>query len=263
MNYSNLLLTTTQMHEKYQQLHHENYVYPYFYKITASNKLLFFVGPHHTYDPRDPQINKIKQYWDDFLKATEKKSCITLTEGGKRIVARSEDEAIRNDAEAGLVTYLAAQESIDTISPEPNWNDEINELLREFTKEEIALHDFVRVIAQWNRLQTKPDFDTYLEKFSKKYFERLQWSDFDFSTENLINLFKETYKLPFDKDKYEVFHALSSPQKSNVAAASSRIRDIFILRTIIDLWAQSKNIFVVYGSGHALTLEPALKKLLQ
>lgn len=258
-----LLLTTQEMDEKYKSLHREGFIYPYFYQISQSNQILYFIGPHHTYDPEDPQIETIKRYWNDFLKVTMKQSCITLTEGGKRRVAKSEREAVLNDAEAGLVTYLCAKESIENISPEPDCNDEINELLKTYTKEEIALYDFVRVIAQWNRLKEKPDVENYIQTFSKKYFERLQWNDFNFSTKNLISLFKINYKVPFEPNNYEVFHMLSSPQQSKVAEASSRIRDTFILETIRNLWKQSKNIFVVYGSAHAITLEPALKKLLQ
>jgi len=250
------------MDDKYQELHRSNFVYPYFYKVTNGKQFLYFVGPHHSYDPRNPQHKKIQQYWDNFLNETKKLNCISLTEGGKRGVAESPNEAIINDAEAGLVTYLSEKNKIRNISPEPKWLDEIKELRKQFTQEDIALHDFVRVVAQWNRLTKKPDFNRYINRFSTKYFEGLKWNNFDFSVENLIRAYETKTGNKFDKNDYESFHLQSSPQRSKVACVSSMIRDNHILNVITDLWKKNYNIFVVYGSGHAIVLEPALKKLL-
>jgi hypothetical protein len=260
---SSLLLTTEEMLDKYQVLHREKYKYPYFYKIKNEKQVLNFVGPHHTFDPANPQIKRIEKYWSSFLKETEKKGCIVLIEGGGSPVEKTKNEAILKYGEVGLLAFLSAKEKIEYKSPEPDWISEVRRLQTIFTKDEIMYFDFARTVAQWNRLKRKPDFDKYVQRYMKRNKEQLKWDNFDFSTKHFIDIHDRMYDHKFDKNDYECFHQYSSPYYNPIAKSSNVTRDTFILKSIIKLWEGGNNIFIVYGSGHAIVLEPALKKLLK
>lgn len=261
--YKHLLLTHSQMHDKYQELHGKKFVYPYFYKIEKNKQVIYFVGPHHSYNPKDPQHKKTQQYWDEFLKKTKKINCTSLTEGGKRQVSGSKEEAIKKDGEAGLITYLSFEENIRNISPEPTWRYLTDKLLQSYTKEDIIFHFFNTRTGQWNRLTDKPNYESYIQNSVNEYFIPLNWREQDYSLQHLIKIFEKRTKTNFNKFNNELFDKVSSPYTSELAQESNNIRDNFLLKTILKLWSQEKNVFITYGSSHAIILEKALHKLLQ
>ena len=78
----------------------------------------------------------------------------------------------------------------------------------------------------------------------------------------MIQLHDKFHNHKFDKENYDCFYNDSNPINSEVSAASSGYRNTYIVKEILMLWNNGRNIFIVYGSGHAITLEPALKILL-
>ena len=46
---------------------------------------------------------------------------------------------------------------------------------------------------------------------------------------------------------------------NGVSRALQRARDEYILEQIDKHWSEGKNLFIVYGSSHAMRLEPAIK----
>ena len=260
---SQLLLTTEEMDSVYQKLHKQKFKYPYFFKITRGNQSLHFLGPNHTFDPKNHQIKTIRKYWNGFLKDTNKKDCSVLIEGGERPVEKSENIAIKKHGEPGFTTFLASKEGVKAFSPEPDSKDITDKLLKNFSKEEIMYNGFAGRTAQWNRLVDKPDFNKYIGRFMKRNKKELRWKDFDFSLENFIRIHDKKHKHKFNKNNYKCFNADSGPFKSRVSAASGVIRDTYIVSEIKRFWDEGKNIFIVYDSGHAIVQEPALKKLLE
>ena len=249
------------MDQKYQELNRLKYVFPYSYKISKNNQHLYVLGVQHTFDPKNHQLKTVKKYWDEFLKETKKKNCIVLVEGGKRPNIDDIDEAVRKHAEGGFIANLATKENIETYSPEPDEKYEVNQLVKKFSKEEIMYYYFARTVAQWHRLMQKPNIKEYIEGFMKRDKEITGWNDFDFSFENFIKLHDKFHDHPFDPDNYKCFYDDSNPSYSKVSAGSSLVRDKHILSEIKKLWRKGKNIFIVYGSGHAIKLEKALKEL--
>lgn len=256
-----LILSAEEMDQKYQELHNQNYVYPYFYKISLNKQVLFFLGVHHTFDPSNYQFKSIKKHWDEFLKASKKKNSIVLVEGGKRPYIEDVIEAVRKHAEGGFITNLALKVGIESYSPEPDGKYEVDQLAKKFSKEEIMYYYFARTIAQWHRLIEKPDLKVYIDGFLKRNQEITGWDDFDFSFANLVKIHDKFHDHPFDPDNYQCFYDDSNPSHSKASAGSGLIRDEHILSEIKRLWDEGKNIFIVYGSGHAIRLERALTTL--
>jgi|SRR3989344_460971 len=259
-----LLLTHQEMDQRYKELNKlvPEFKSPYFYKISKGNQTLYFLGVHHTFDPKNYQIAVIKDYWEKFLKETMGKNCIVLGEGGKGDLIKNEDEAIKKHAENGLITLLAFNENIQMESPEPDASFEFNELIKKCSKEEIEYYYFARLVAQWNRLLEKPDFEEYLGSYLKRDKQNSGWTDFEFSVSNMILIHNKTHDHEFDRDNYDCFYKDSNPSFNTVSDLSSHIRDNFLLEETLKYWNEGKNIFIVYGSGHAIVLEKALNTLL-
>lgn len=72
---------------------------------------------------------------------------------------------------------------------------------------------------------------------------------------------EETSGEVFDVEKKKLLYSLSDPYSNPVSASSSVFRDVSIFAAIQKYWAQGKDIFIVYGSGHAIVLEKALQNL--
>ena len=258
----NLILSPRQLNNIYQKLHNQKFDYPYFYKIVKRNRYLYFLGPHHISDPKDSQVKVIKNRWNEFLELTKKKNCIVLIEGGKRPLFKSEKDAIEKHGEPGLLTLLANKESIKVISPEPYEDEEANSISKKFGREKTIYYYFARQVTQWHRYLEKPNFEKYMIHLLKEYEEILHWDNFDFSLNCMVRLHDKYHDHKFDKENSDCFYKDSNPMDSEVCAGSSENRNIYIVSEILKLWEKGKNIFVVYGSGHAITLEPAIKKLL-
>ena len=81
---------------------------------------------------------------------------------------------------------------------------------------------------------------------------------------------KELYKKILDKnfDEKESPNDLINPNKTEtpinkIARAQSDLRDVNITTEIVRYWNEGKSIFAVFGLGHLIIQEPALRKLLK
>src|SRR5687767_6526955 len=136
----------------YEEYQSKRFSSPYKYKIIDGDQKLFYFGSNHSTDPKNKQYEDLVRFWKDFLKQTSKKKSLVLIEGGLRRLLSSEDESIKTNAEAGLMTFLAGQVNLETASPEPDRKSEIGGLLDEFSKDEIQFYYFARMVFQWTQL---------------------------------------------------------------------------------------------------------------
>ena len=122
--------------EDYIKIEHSR---PYTFIYRVGDSILYYYGEGtskgHSYDPEDKQWEIEKNFWSGFLRDTEGKKRIVLVEGGKAPIEQTEQEAISKYGGVGLVTFLAAQNGIDTYSPEPEARHEVIELEKNFSKE--------------------------------------------------------------------------------------------------------------------------------
>ncbi len=259
-----LLLTHIEEYERYKQLG-EKKVSPYFYKIIKSNQFLSYIGSKHTFNPNDTQLKVIKKYWNEFLDETKEKNCVVLVEGGDRPINSDDIEGslIRKEGESSFIAYLAYKSKIKYYSPEPDRKEEIKEMLKVFNREDIIYYYIARVVLQWNKLNPKPDFVEYISRYFKRYKEITGWKDFDFSMENFIRLHNERHKHKFNERDEKCFYHDSNPFTSEVCRMCGNIRDEHILNEILKLWEKGKNIFIIFGSGHAIKQERALRSILK
>src|SRR3989344_809496 len=123
---------------------------PYIYKLQKDGYWLYCFGSQHSFNPDHPQFPLIKNNWHEFLEKTKKDNRVVFVEGGVRDLSSNEIESIQNDAEVGLMTYIAHKDSVEVDSPEPTLKEEIVGFEKLFTKEEVSYYYFARMVYQWN-----------------------------------------------------------------------------------------------------------------
>ncbi len=240
----------------------------YSFTITDQNQRLDYCGFSHTYDEHNANFTKLKSSLTKFLSKVNRDNAVIFVEGNAdqlpRDFAQTEQEAITKAGEMGFIVFLARQYNVAVFSPEPPYSFELNQLLTQFSKEEIAYQRFARQAAQWHRFgNKKQDFDEYFQHFFNSSREKL-WKNFDFSLENINIIHQQLFGKPLEKENRNWFENIVDPVRAEtiigtLSRASSIIRDLYIIKTIQDYWNAGKSIFVVYGSTHAVMQEPALK----
>lgn len=239
---------------------------PYFFSIKNNGQVLFYFGARHSRDPKDPQFNLLRKKWDEFLKLTKGKERIVFNEGGPRFFAESEGNVIRNDGEAGFITFIASKGGVTCRSPEPP-DSYHNKLLGLFSKEEIQYSCFANYVYQWHSFDPKPDFKEYIERYLHTDRRFRNWPNFDFSLENMKKIHTEIFGGEFDENHKEFFYLIIRPDHrttviNKISEQQSMIRDEYIIKEIVKYWGKRYSLFVVFGFSHAVVQEPALEKLL-
>lgn len=250
--------------DEYNRTEHKS---PYIFEHGNDTRKVFYFGSRHSYNPDDEQFTKLEEVWGRFLKETEGKKRIAFEEGGRRPFIADKKEAILKSGEMGYLVNLATNAQIDIFCPEPPQIFSFNELLKHFSKEKIAYHEFARVCYQWNNMTVKPDFEEYMQRFLEGDKKGSGWSDFEFSIPHMIKIQETLFGTKFDKDDKKFFYDIINPttEKSVINKISrfedESFRDGYILGQIEKYWNEGFSIFIVYGSGHAVRQEPAIKTL--
>lgn len=249
-------------YKKYRALNHPA---PYIFQIQKDGQHLFYFGAKHSFDPRDPQYKKITAYWNAFIRATRKNHCTVLIEGGNRKILKTKEQAIRDGGEMSYLAYLASKKGVETFSPEPSAKYRYKKLLKKFSRKEIAYYDFALACHQWNRYKDKPDFEKYVNRFLKSDEKSSGWKNFDFSLKNMIRIHRGLFGKKFNENDKLFFREILDPlgKKSVINRISlfeeSEIRDDYIAREIERLWRKGKNLFIIYGTSHAVRQEAVIR----
>lgn len=242
---------------------------PYIYSITSKEQWLCYFGVRHVMDPKHPQIEMLHQEWLSFLSKVPKEKTIVIYEGN--IVEKSMttlEESIKKFGETGAIVFWAKEANILTYRPEPTIEYEANELLKEFSKEDIFYFYIMRGIVSWQRKLNPGDFDEFIVKNIKRYKEALHWADFVFSFDTVTTVHEKLFGKEFSLENKEFLrriqdHSFSETHINEISRQSIRIRDFFILESIEKYWKEGYNIFVVYGSLHAKMQERAIKDMVE
>ena len=251
--------------EEYSKIKHKT---PYVYKIQKEKRFLYYFGEKHSFDPNDAQWARAKEFWFDFVKKTENQKRIAFVEAGRPSVEKTEEKAILEAGGTGLIIFLASQLNIEVYCPEPNRTHEMQELERQFSREEIEYYYFARIVYQWGKIpDPKPNFEEYIIRFLERDKKMSGWDDFDFSFENLKLIHKQLFKIEFGLNDSNFFKDLVTPVElktviNKVSRASGEIRNEYIVKEIQKYWDNKFSIFIEYGAGHAVIQEPLLKEVL-
>jgi hypothetical protein len=251
------------MSERYEELKAAgNYGKLYLLDLsTESDQRLLFCGSRHTSDPKDLQYQEMEELFKEFLISKNPKK-IVMSEGQVRAVEEMTlDEAILNHGDPGFTCWMALNHKIELISPEPDTGKEIAILVEKFGAAKTALYYFARQMHQWARsdFKVRPDWQEYAECLLKSYSSF--FPNFTMTIESLSDIFKQETGKVFSWAEIDTLYKISCPIPESVASRCSQFRDEFIFEAIEKHWNKGYDIFIVYGSGHAIVQEPALVKL--
>ncbi len=240
---------------------------PFFYTIEKYGQNLFYFGGNHNHDPSNFYYPELKKFWEQFLSITNKDNSIVMNEGGLWKIRENDEEAIKAGGECSLITLWAHLAGYPIISPEFPSSELVNELLKFFSKDLIFYHRVARETMSYHKSFPRPtNYEEYYGRFNLHRFS-LGWPDYDYSLEHAKTIHKDLFHTDFDPNDEEFFYKnVPSPYENSVLNEISRqetlIRDIYIVEQILKSWKEGKNIFIVFGGGHAVIMEEALRKIL-
>ncbi len=239
---------------------------PFTLELKNDRQALYYFGANHSRDLNNHQYTILREYWARFLRETAGRNQIVLTEGRLRSPKESEAEAIKHGGEGGFATYLASQEGVTVACPDLG-PSELMASLSEFTKEEFLLGEFISYADHIKRrlhrkLEVLPRIQVWCD------WEKQQniWEGVDITPENILKIYERILGRPFSEE--ENFNAIHDPNNTGtrineLARAASDLRDMNVVSEIERYWNEGKSIFVVFGSGHLIIEEPALRELLK
>ncbi len=235
----------------------------YFFSLKKNNAVLFYLGTCHSWDPKNQQFNFIKEKWSDFLKIAKNPFVIIESRGWK--IHKTETEAIIRGGEIDFMAYLCHQANIPIACFEPDRGGEMNALLKQFSKEQVAYYYFARTVAQWHRLTQKPDINSYLSPFLQRDEKVSGWNNFEFSIKNMENIHLRLFSAELDFNNVDFFKKIENPTREDnplkeIVRASGKYRNQTIVNNIKKIWNKGYNLFIVYGERHARDHEKILRE---
>jgi hypothetical protein len=239
---------------------------PYIYHIEKSNQLLAYFGATHTYDQTHPQFQKLEQEWRQFDSFPSKRK-IAFSEGGLRPSSGSLEDALQKHGEQGYLKWLADQSGIEIFCPDPDVSSIYAGLKSKYSQDEIFYYLVIEIAYQWNRTDKRNSFPEYFRYYVDKFKNKLQWPRYDFSIVHAKILHKQIFGSMFDPNATRFFARQLDPAQKNskfnqLSRDETILRDVAIVAGIKEYWEKGYSIFVVFGSGHAVIQERALKQLL-
>lgn len=270
--YGNLILSTSEYVRHPFARNPEGRTYAY--ALTGSGKRLYVFGSEHIHDPHDPLYGEIDSAFKDagpdmvYVEGME-----GIEHNREGVVMRMRDTSLAEARKLGENVYtlkLAVDAGIPFESPEPSHRDEIRYLERMgFPREIIYGQTFYRSVVQFQRTYgtTSPAaFREYLAPYRSRFLRDSGWdadaiADIEAHLLGSLDLEDtETYKRKLDPMPWQGVHQSSL---NSLSAASTEYRDRHILGRIADGLSRHDSLFVTYGSGHAVSLEPALRALME
>jgi hypothetical protein len=240
---------------------------------TESGSQVCFIGTQHSSDPTHPGNARIVDEWGAFSRLDGPK--LVLIEGGLSGARyRTIQEAAAAGEQSGIVEFLASPRErllvhlgsgdIVLASPEPDRQVEHAFLLERFkTKpERVAAYYFARRLNQWLRsdFMVSPDLNAYLND-ALVTNTTLVISGKKLSVNDYIASYEIVSHKKLSLKDVESIEALASPTRNEVSAACNQLRDELLMQAIETAVAEGSHVFAAYGSSHALTIEPELRKL--
>ncbi len=257
----------------------EGDVATYGYTISGLGNTLYVSGVEHVFDPESPSFLDIEEA---FANANPD---LVLVEGIYNLEGRDPRvfaylnslsiEEAKARGEAMFVLKLASDQiaqgkDIDMESPEPNLREEVHHIEDQgFDQQDIFNYYYFRDVEQFYRESTDHaamEMELYVRPSIERFREESGWDDLDL--QRYESNAKEAVAEYTEDDLKGLIDPIPWPDKgfdvtNQIAAASSNFRDRNILDRIAKGMEHHKRVLIVYGTTHAVVLEPALKALME
>lgn len=251
-------------YDQYSKIKHET---PYFYIAKSTKQSIYYFGSSHSHDPNHPQFELLKAKWNEFLDETKGLKTVVLVEAHEmpEPEATLEKEIIKH-GESGAGAYLAYKNKALLIFGEPQNDKIIVHLLQYFSKEEILFWYECQAIKFWQQHKKGRSIHEFLSNHTEKYRKLFKWPDLVISLELVNSIYKKLFNQELNIDDEELFSQITTPitvlsRINELSRSQSIYRNEQILVQIEKYWKEGSNIFVIYGAGHAVMQESAIRSL--
>lgn len=259
----NLLMS----YDEYSKIKHKT---PYFYIFRSKDQGLYYFGSNHSNDPNHPQFSLLKEKWGEFISKTKGEKRSVIVEA--RELYKKEltmEESIIGRGEVGAGIYLADESGSLLVFGEPEDSEIVNySLNKKFSKEEILLFFESIAIKFWhnNKSKINKSLQEFLSNHTNKYRKLLNWPDLIISVELLGLIYKNIFNQELNIDDEKIFSQITNPtvitsRINELSRSQSRYRNEYILDKIEKYWLEGYNIFIIYGAGHSVMQEKAIRSL--
>ncbi|HSX33592.1 MAG TPA: hypothetical protein VLF91_04620 [Candidatus Saccharimonadales bacterium] len=257
-------------YDQYAERERQGFSLPYVVEIAGTGQSLLFYGAEHTNDLDHPQFADIERRWGQFI--TSNQAPIALVEGRFNELSAAETgdraAAIVQGGEAQFLVYLARRDGVAVVSPEPDRLAEANELAKEFGRENVMFFYVMRQLSWWHRLKEQPNLTAETTSMLQLMQGLYKWNDVDFSVEGVEAAHAKLFGKPLPWADRRWAYRITTPVykdyvTNQLSRRSGELRDRHIFEEIMRYWRQGKSPFLVFGSAHAIQLEPALQAALR
>jgi len=242
---------------------------PYLFKLNKDKQFLYYSGIEHSTDPRHKQFDILEDFFEDFIKDSNREKVVFI-EGNEipiKALLKDRDENIKKLGERGLVLDLALKNNINYIYGELSFQEEADILNKEFSQENIIYFYITRLICGLLRKNPNKDFEEVFKMAILDWLNNLNWNKDLFTKEKI----KESHKKLFDEEmtscSIKLIKKVCIPVNEDfsiinkIARKSSQTRDKTVLEKIKKEWEKGNSIFIIYGHNHSDRQEPFLRKM--
>ncbi|OHA92681.1 MAG: hypothetical protein A2W51_02025 [Candidatus Zambryskibacteria bacterium RIFCSPHIGHO2_02_39_10] len=256
----NLLMS----YSEYSKIKHET---PYFYIIKVPEHIIYYFGSSHSHEPSHQEFGLLKEKWDEFINETKNSKSVVILETSQ--IPEQEttiEKAIIKYGESGAGAYLAYINNLPLILGEPENSQVIDYLLNDYSKAEVLFWYQCQAIKFWQKNKKGRSIDEFLLNQTGRYRKLLNWSDLVISFDLINEIYCKLFNKKLDINDENIFSELTSPTviKSRInelSRSQSQFRNEYILGQVEKCWNDGYNIFIIYGAGHAVMQELAIKSL--
>lgn len=251
----------------------------YVFEIENKEKKITYFGVEHSNNSEKPMFEEIKEKFKESNPQVVFVEGMHFSKNGKQELIKEIKKAdpkiiIKEWGESGFVFKLATDAEVEVESPEPNFTEEIENLLSlGFSKDEIFAYYVYRQANSYQQMPEKPSIEDYLGSYIKRFQKDTCWEDFNYSLEHLKQIGKKIWGERSNIKEYDVWRTNPVPYKdkkialwnnvNRISQQSSYFRDKFMVQRIQEVMKNNDRLFIVFGSSHAFMQEPALRKMFE
>ncbi len=251
---------------------------------SPENQLLIYIGTCHDTDIKNSQYVTLDKQWHLFREHAKGGHAAiiseTLTGDISHTNYRTQTAAITFGADCGYATWLGEANTIKVIGAELSHKTVIQQLLKEFDKDDVYYFCFALAADFWTRYEDKPELESFILGRVHKWtdnttitfkqlttlHERYTGKSLTIPDKNFfVRLMTLTYHTSYIERALTYFSIPTSVLNViyPILRRSHQIRDEHTFGIISDQWKSGKNLFIIYGALHAITLKKHLEKLTQ
>lgn len=241
---------------------------PYIIDLKNHRKRLILIGCDHVRDTNHPQFQSIKVSFKQIVPQ------IAFNEGGQlpdSIHFNNMNEAIEAKGETGALKYLSDSSGIAMINGDVADSTEFSIMLKRYSVDELLLYYMMErlVIPYLYGSYGTTSFGELYSKVIDKWFVKQgfplkkEQKDIDY----FEALYRKNVGKPFtlnlteDIEKFDYING-GDCKFCAIGRESKMLRDSVLLSNIEAALNKHDRVMVTFGLGHALAIEPSLRKLL-